>query len=257
MVNHIGKGLVVVHTLLSLAGMTLAIVILFEFVDWGRADPRVGGGDTSKGGKPQYVASEFDKAKVAVQQGELARNLAAPMMEPAERSLQEVAARFPANHLYYVAELKRLREAPSDIEVLAIAANGVPTDTPGQPYGKPIPSVKVDRVTKSLNALGEELKSETAKLEKLEKAIRDWSEKDAHVSFLLTGQDADGKKQHGLYELVDEEFRVQQRLREEREFLLPYWAAAIEEARRFAARRDGLEATLLGLEKTMKQRGLK
>src|SRR5205823_3869210 len=60
MMNFIGKGLVLFHTLLSLAGMTLAIVIWFEYVDWGRAEPRALPADTSKGGKEQRVASEFD-----------------------------------------------------------------------------------------------------------------------------------------------------------------------------------------------------
>ena len=256
MMNFIGKGLVLIHTLLSLAGLTLAIVIWFGFIDWGRAEPRGAGGDTSKGGGTR-TASEFDKAVAAVKEGEQARNLAVPLMAPAEKSLEETAARFPANHLFYVAELKRLSDAPGDIEVLAIPADGVPTDTPGLPYGKPIPSIKVDGVTKSLEVLRTELKAEIAKLKPLEEDLRKWAEKDAHVSFLLTGKDADGKKQHGMYELVDEEFKQQQRLRGEREYLQPFWAAAKEESRRFANRREGLEATLLGLEKTLKQRGLK
>ena len=259
MFNFVGKGLILFHTLLSLAGMTLAIIIFFQYVDWGRADPRLAGAD-SKGPR---VPAEIDKTVVAVREGEAARNMAVPLMAPAEKSLQDVAARFPENHLFYVAELKRLSEADGDIKVQAITADGVPTDTPGLPYGKPIPSVDVPGVTKSLKSLQNELKTyagtkdKKGLLQKLELEIQDFAAKDEHTSFLLTGEDKDGKKQHGLYRLIDEEFKFQQKLKSERDYLQPFWAGALEEARRFATRRVGLEKTLEGLEKAMKERGLK
>ena len=257
MMNFIGKGLVLIHTLLSLAGLVLAFVIWFEFIDWGRAEPRVSRGESAKSGsKEQRIVSEYDKAVAVAKEGEASRNLAVPLMAPAEKALQEVAPRFPDNHLFYIAELKKIREAPGEIEVLAIP-DGAPTDAPGQPYGKPVPSVKIAGLTKSLKTYRDALKVEADKHKDLELDVQKWATLDAATSIKLTGKDADGKKQHGLYELVDEEFKLQQRLREEREYLTPFWAAAIEEARRFDVRHSGLKKTLEGLETALKARGLK
>jgi hypothetical protein len=254
MFNFIGKGLVLVHTLLSLAGLVLAFVIWFEFVDWGRSEPRISRGEPSKtGSTDQRIASEYDRSVVVVKDGEVARNLAVPLMAPAEDSLRETAAKFGPNHLFYVAELKKLREAEGNIEVMAITPDGIALDA----TGKPILKDKVDGLSKSLAAYYKELAAEIAKVKPIEEEVRKWTEKDAQTSFLLTGKVEDGKQQHGMLELLDQEFKTQQRLREEKDYLLPLWAAAIEEARRFSVRRKGLEDTLHGLEKTLKDRGLK
>jgi hypothetical protein len=253
--NFIGKGLVVVHTLLSLAGLTLAIVIYFEFIDWGRAEPRIVRGESSaKGsGGDLRIASEYDKSRLIFDDAVVGRDLAVAPVPMVEASLREAELRFAGNHLFYVDELERLRTAQGDIEVKGIRPEGVPTDTPGKPIGKPLLEVKVDGVSKSYTTYLQDLKTEQAQLDKVQDEIRQWVEKDKQLSLELTGKDETGKKlMHGLYELLDQEYQTQQRLKEEREYLQPQWATAIEDARRFGVRRSSLEATLAGLEKALK-----
>jgi hypothetical protein len=256
MFNFIGKGLVLIHTLLCLAGLMLAILVYFEFVDWGRSEPRaVRGEPTKSGSNDQRIASEYDRSVALFNDAVAGRNLVIPPIAPAEESLREAASRFGPNHLFYVAELRKLREGDDPIEVKAIPADGIPTDTPGKAIGKPIPDIKVDGLEKSLAKYEAERKSEMAKLDNLEKAIGELAEKDQAISAELTGKDKDGKqKSHGLYQLIDQEFQTQQRLKEEREYLQPFHATTVEEARRFGMRRTSLEATLAGLEKALKAR---
>lgn len=259
MFNFIGKGLVLVHTLLCLAGLLLAALVYFEFVDWGRSEPRVVRGEPTKSGSnDQRIASEYDRSKALFDDAVAGRNLVIPPIAPAEESLREVASRFGPNHLFYVAELNKLRKGDNPIEVKAITADGIPTDTPGKAIGKPIPDIKIDGLEKSLEKYGAEFMTEMGKLKDLEEAIGKLADDDQKISYQLTGKDKDGKKiTHGLFQLVDQEFQTQQRLKEEREYLLPFHATTVEEARRFAMRRTSLEATLAGLEKALKARQLK
>jgi hypothetical protein len=256
MFNIIGKGLVLVNTLLCLAGLLLATLVYFEFVDWGRSEPRVVHGEPTKSGSnDQRIASEYDRSKVLFDDAVLGRNLVIPPIAPAEDSLREVASRYGPNHLFYVAELNKLRTGDNPIEVKAITADGIPTDTPGKAIGKPIPEIKIDGLDKSLEKYAAELKTEMAKLDALEAAIGKLADADQEISYELTGKDKDGKKKtHGLFQLIDQEFQTQQRNKEEREYLQPFHATTVEEARRFAMRRTSLEATLAGLEKALKAR---
>jgi hypothetical protein len=251
MTNSIGRALVLVHTLISLFALCLAILVYFEAVDWGRAEPRLSRGEPAKGASNDLrIASEYDKSAVIFKDAETARNLVVPLLAPAEASLREAEARFPQNHLFYVAELKKLREGDEPIEVKAIAANGIPTDTPGKRIGKPIPEVKVEGLDRSLAAYRALLATEQKKLDPVESEIRKYAEADQKITYNLTGKGDDGKKQmHGLYELVDQEFKNQQLLIQERDYLQPQWATAVESARRFGERRTSLEATLRTLQK--------
>jgi len=274
MFNFIGKGLVLVHSLLSLAALVLALLVYFEFVDWGRAEPRsVHGEPTKTGSSDVRIPSEYDKSVAIFNEAVAGRNLVVPPIAPAEASLREVEERYGPNHLYYVAQLKMLREGQGPIDVKAIAPDGVPTDTPGKPYGKPEPTIKVDGIDKSLTTYAAELKNQLDKLEAPDpsiapekqkntvvKAIRDLAENDQKITQTLTGRDKDDKKTKGVFglrELIDQEFQTQQRLKDERDYLQPQWATTVEEARRFAQRRAGLEATLAGLEKALKDRQVK
>ena len=255
--NFIGKGLVVVHTLFSLAGLLLAVVIYFEFVDWGRAEPRVAAGEPlAKGGSnDQRVPSEYDKNVVIFNDAVIGRNLAIPGMKPAEARLLEAEQHFAQNDLAYAAELRKLRTDPGEFQVNAIPADGVPTDTPGKSIGKPIPSVPVEGLTKSLRTYKGELERELEKLEPLGVEIRAWAKKNQEISYQLTGKDENGKKvTHGLFGLIDQEFKNQQLLKEERDYLQPQWAYTVAAASRFGARRAGLEETLAGLKKALDAR---
>jgi hypothetical protein len=263
MMNNIGKGLVLVYTVGCLAGLMLALVVYFNFIDWGRAEPRILRGDSSKGpGNDMRIASEYEKGKAIFDNAVAGRNLVVAPIAPAEAALHEAQEHFAQNHLFYVAELKRLRSDEGDIEVKRLPPDGVQTDTPGKVIGKPIPSVKVPDLNKSLKQYGEILRTEQAKIKPIEDAISDpkvgLAKKNTDISFHLTGKNAEGKQTaHGLFDLVNIEFNMQQLLLDEYKRVQPYWATASEEARRYSARRVSLEATLSGLEQALKAKEAK
>jgi hypothetical protein len=254
--NFIGKGLVLIHTILCLFGLGLALLVYFEFVDWGRSTPRLIAGEPAKGGPTgTRIASEFDKSLVIYQDALAGRNLVLAPIQPTEDSLREVEGRLGPNHLFYVAELKRLRSASEPIEVKGFPIGPAPTDAPGKAYGKAVPSVKVEGLERSIAASQEELKQELAKLDPLQEQLRELAKKNSDVTYQVTGRDEKGvKRTHGIFELVNQEFDTQQRLKAEREFIQPYTASVVEEARRYGIRRQGLEDTLNGLDQAIKER---
>ena len=265
MMNTLGKGLVLIHAMLALLGLFLAIAVYFEFTDWGRSEPRTVLGERIKGGggNDQRIASEYDKSVVVFQEAVFGRNLVlGPLVSspltPDEAALREAEMRFPQNHLFYVKTLQELREGPGDIEVKALAPDGIPTDTPGKRYGKPVPDVKVQGLDKSLATYRQLIQTEQAKFKDIDEAIRDVAKKDAEVSYQLTGKNEAGKRDSpGIIELIDLEFQSQQLALKEREYVQPQWANIVEQARTFSARRQSLEKTLAPLEKELKARQAK
>jgi hypothetical protein len=260
MMNLIGKGLVLIYTVMCVAGLCLALVIYLNFVDWGRAEPRVVHGEVPKQGPPQNelrVASEYDKSAVLYQDAKAARDLTMTQLTPMSEPLaywHEAQGRLAQNHLYYVDMLEKLRKGEGDIDVIALA-DVTGTDTPGKPIGKPVPSVKMEGLNKSLATYAAMLKAEQAKLDPIEEDVREWAKKNTEISYQLTGKDATGKRvAPGLFELIDHEFQTQQQHLAERNYWEPHWASAKDEARRYAARRASLEGTLDGLNAALKAR---
>jgi hypothetical protein len=251
---------VLVYSVFCLAGLVLGLLVFFEFVDWGRAEPRVLPGESTKSGSnDQRIASEYDKSTVIYKNALDGRDLVFPTIKPAEDSLREIDMYFGKNHLFYAAELKKLREGDGPIDVKAIPAEGIPSDKPGKPYGKPVPEQAVEGLSKSLTAYTAELKELLKKdgpVAKIEEAIGKLAEENETISYQLTGKKDGKKKNHGIYDLVEEEFQMQQLHKSERDYLQPQWAATVEEARRFSLRYDSLQATLDGLEKVLKARKL-
>jgi hypothetical protein len=260
MFNIIGKALVLVYAACCLAGLALAVMVFFEFIDWGRAEPRVQAGESTKSGSNDLrIASEFDKSVVIYNDAVASRNLALLAVPPAENALREIESYFGKNHLFYVDELKKLRVGDGAVDVKAIPADGIPTDKPGKPYGKPVPELEIKELTKSLSAYTAELRELLKKdgpVAKLEEAIGKLAEENEKISYQLTGKKDGKKKNHGIYDLVEEEFQTQQLHKSERDYLQPQWAATVEEARRFSLRHDSLTATLAGLEKVLNARKL-
>jgi len=258
MMNIIGKGLVLIYTIACIAGLILAIVISWEFVDWGRSEPRIVRGGDAKGGNDMRIASEFDKSKAVFEIAKAGRDLVVLPPAPAEASLREAQDHFAQNHLFYVAQLRKLEKDPGDIDVKRLPPEGIPTDTPGKAIGKPVPSVKIADLNKSLATYTAMLKAEQDKIGPIEEAVGDLAKKNSDISYQLTGKDDKGAKvTHGLFELVDLEFNAQQRLLQEYEYVQPQWASMVEEARRYSGRRSSLEDTLGGLDKALKAREAK
>lgn len=261
MINILGKGLVLIYTIFCLMGLMLAIVVYFDFIDWGRSEPRVVHGEPTKGsagGNDMRIASQYERSKAVFDNAREGRDLVVTPLAPAEAALREAQDRFAQNHLFYVAELRKLEKEPGNIEVKRLPPDGLQTDMPGKAIGKPIPSLKVAELDKSWDSYTAMLKMEQDKIAPIEKAVHDLAKKDSDISYELTGKNAEGKQvAHGLFDLVDLEFSAQQRLMEEYAYTQPQWASMVEEARRYSNRRVSLEGTLNGLEKALKEKRAK
>jgi hypothetical protein len=245
MFNTLGRVLVVAFTALSLLLLTWSVSLYLNGIDWGWVSPRVE--------LDQRIASEYDKSVVAFNDAVKMRDHALAVVPAAQAALRAAEAQFPANHLYYVAELKRLQTAPEPIEVKAIGS-ALALDKAGK-LGKPVLDTKVDEVTKSYQAYLGDLKKTYADIDAVEADLREVVEKSKKLTFQLTGKDDAGKKvQHGLYDLIDIEYRTQTRLKEEREYLRPIWSQALNEAQGFAQRRGNLELTLERLKKAREKK---
>lgn len=131
MVNKLGKALVLAQVALSVLAMTWAAGIFLQFTDWGWREPRKE--------LDVRVASEYDKRAAALKETLKARDLALVRVKPAQDALRDAQQRFPANHLYYVQELARLRASTGAVDLMAILyKDGFPQlDTPNN-TGKPL-----------------------------------------------------------------------------------------------------------------------
>lgn len=237
--NKIGKGLVLVHTALSVLGLSWAAGLFLQFIDLGWKEPR-------KEFDNSRIASKYDVSRAAEVQAIKARDLVIFKVKPAQDALLAAMERFSGNHLFYVEELSRLRSSPDAIEVKALKYNdGLVLDTPGKAIGKPVLEEKVEGISKSFESYSAELKKINEDIDKVSKDVRKWTEATKDITFQLTGKDDAGKVvARGLYSLLEEEKLAQDQALFEKEYLQPIWARAREEATLFMDRRIRLEQTL-------------
>jgi hypothetical protein len=245
--NHIGKGLVLVHLVLSMLALSWAASIFLQFTDWGWKEPRK---------ELDYrVPSEFDKRSAALKQALRARDLVYGAVKPAQVSLRDAEERFPQNNLYYRAEMKRLKSDPNAIEVMAPKYEGgvLVLDTPGRAIGKPLMDEPVPIIQKSYDEYRKDLAKLHDEADEVRKEVRTWVEKAKDITDQLNGLDAEGAKtRKGLYELLDIESQTQSKLKFEMDYLQPIWVDAIKEAEIYRARRVRLE---LAVERAKQARG--
>lgn len=251
MMNTLAKSLVALNLVLSLLAMTWALMIFLDVTDWGWKEPRQDLG--------QSVASEYEKSAAMFKRAVRARDAAWPAVTPARADLAEAQNYFPKNHLYYLAELRRIKESPEEkIEVKVFKGPGLPLEPAGKKkVGRPVLDNPVPEVVKSQASYRKDVAELFTKIDAVEKQVRDLVEKTKKIDFQLTGKDDAGAEvQPGLYALVDAEYRTQAATKFEKEYLSPRWAQALEEARLYTLRRTGLEQSLNRLQDAMKKRGL-
>ncbi len=243
MMNFLGKALVLVHTLLCLVGMAWAVAMYLQFTDLGWKVPRQQ--------LDQSIPSEFDKSVASLKLALQGRDLVMPGVRPPQDSLRDAERYLPGNHLFYAAELERLRSASDPIVVKGIA-EGLdslePSKRPG--LGKPKLDVEMKGFEKSYDAYLADLQGQLKKIDDEQAAIRKTIEQTREINYQLTGKDDAGEsKTKGIYDLLDVETQTQSRLKAEREYMQPFREQAVEEARLFQLRRVGMERTLQRLKK--------
>lgn len=241
MLNYLGKLFVLIHTLLSVVAMTWALGLFLDLTDWGWKEPR-----QELEGK---IASEYDKSAAALKQAVRVRDLVYPAVKPARDALRDAESQFPQNHLFYVQELKKLRDSTDPIEVRELKTE---PDPKGKVTGKPVFDAKLEGLDKSLVAYAMELQTAKEEAVKVEEEITDVLKETQKVTFQLTGKDDSGKQvTYGLYDLVDAEYKALTRARQEKDELKPIWAQSLEEARLYTVRRNALEQRVRQLEKAL------
>jgi hypothetical protein len=277
MINFVGKSLVMLHTMLSLMGMAWALMIIFQSRDLGYASPNMDVLETTQDGAPKKAivyASEYDRSLAALTDAGRTRDRVYAQVQPAIDSVRSAEPFLSDNHLFYVAQKKRLMESKTPIEVRRLKNGGLTLEAP---LGKPIPEQNVvaltfhdastdmkgnievkDRtefLTKSLEMYAEDLKvllghidPKTKKVTKgkidlIEEEIQGIVERTQEYTYQLTGKNKlDEYEQPGLYKLFDLEFDAQTRIKKEQDDIKPYWSQAIEKARLLRYRKLDLEA---------------
>lgn len=240
MINYLGKTLVFLTLAGSLFALTWAAAIFFQKVDWGWKEPRKD--------LDQRVASELDKRIAAHAQA--LRAVARFKDEPARShgELLTVRRAFPANHLFYVAELKRLRESPDDpLDVKGVQYSGGVIQLDAPVVGKPVLAEAVTGITKSREGYEAELASVQKAITKTNQAIEAWVAKEKELTLKLIGvRDDQGKVvKMGVYDLLEEEKRAQDQARYERdEYLEPRTVRARQEASQQRDRNRRMQGTL-------------
>ena len=233
MMNVIGKTLVLIHVALSLLALAWAGAILLQFVDWGWKQPRL---DVS-----ERVPSELDKRIAAVGEAERSMKMTLPPLKKSQDAWHAAMDLYAVNHLTYRDELQQLQKAPGVLSVSEVIFDKA---------GKRIAGPKVDDIDKSLVKYQEELAKLQKDVDKLVAEHRDWTDKSKLITMQLNGMDAKGNKTKvGLYDLLENEAQTQARIRFEKEYLQPQWAAAIKSAQDFTERHERLKEALERLEK--------
>lgn len=235
MMNTIGKGLVLLHVTLSLLLMTWAAGLYLKFYDLGWKEPRK---DIS-----YVVPSEIDQRIAAHFALLRAKEPVLAPIKPAQDAWFDAMNRYPENHFFYVKELERLRvgkDEPLAVKTFELKDTGIVTDVPGKPLGKPVLSQTVEGIDKSQERLHAEWAEHKAKHEGLTKELQTTLAKNVAIFEKLRGS----PEKPGIYQLLDEETKIQEAIRFEKDYLQPIWARALEEARLFTERYDRLKETL-------------
>ncbi len=255
MINFFAKSLVLVHTILSIAGMGWAIMLFLQPRDFGWKEPhREVLVYDAEGNPKEWVrhASAIDKSQAALIEAKNTRDLTYSYVKPALDQIRENEAYLANNHLHFRAEMKRLQFAPGELEVKKFKEGGLVLDTPNSTLGKPAQEeTALANIKKSYQTYGEDLK----------RALKEGSDVDAEMEAdtlktkglvaKMTGTDELNKYVHpGLYQLIDMEFKAQTQLKISIDDIKPRWSEAIENARLYQSQRAGLEATLEKLKKT-------
>lgn len=258
MINAFAKSLVLLHSVLSVIGMGWAILLVVQGRDLGWLEPyqEVFYGADGKPLSSIRHASEYDKSLAAAQDAARVRDRTYLAVKPAIDSIRTAEPFLANNHLFYVAEINRLRTATERIVVIRLKRGGLEVDPPV--LGKPVLEDKaLDNVTESYATYMQNLKKilgevdpktmakTKGEIDGVEAEVRKLATDTKELTFQLTGTDETNKYvQPGIYQLTDQEFKAQGQLKVEIDEIKPDWSKAVEQSRLYRFRYNDLMATL-------------
>jgi hypothetical protein len=248
-INFFAKFLVLIHTILSVAAMTWALAVFLQFKDFGWTEPYKEIMEYNKEGAEKTSirhASIYDKSQAALTEAAKTRDVAYSYVKPALVSLRATEPYLADNHLYYTAELKKLRDATDPIEVKRLQNAGQLKLDGDNTLGKPLTdAAALKGITKSIQAYNADLKKVVGDIDVVELDIRKKVEEIKAFTGQLTGTDEANKYfQPGLYQLIDLEYKAQQEIKKEMADVTKPKEKAMEDARLYRIRRIDLQETL-------------
>jgi hypothetical protein len=266
MMNVLAKSLVLMHVVLSLAGLTWALMLFLHGRDFGWKEPgmevleyNTDGTPSTKPGAVLRFASDYDKSVVAVQEAGATRDRAYRHVKPALESIARTENYLPDNHLFYWKEMERLRKERSDeekkdnmgfrVKRLKEAGHALNADEDGLRLGTPIfDDDEVALIKKPYDEYKADLTVLFKRIDKYNNEIREIADKTQAITEDLNGTNKLGKSvKPGLYALNDLEFQYQKQLKIEIDDIKPFWSKAIEQAGSHRYRRIDLERRLMEL----------
>jgi hypothetical protein len=240
MMNHLGKGLVLVTAAASVAFLAWAVAIYTQTIDWGWKDPRKELGER--------VPSEIDKRIAAVKEANAFRARAEAGVKAGSADLARAEEDYGQNVLLYRAKLAELRGADGKIAIHEIKREkGVlirkdPRATAAPAFEeKPLPGVD-----KSIAGYWKELDDVQARLVWITGEIDNLIKKENELTVNLIGQkDEDGKVvKVGMYDLLEREKKTQEQIRAESNYLQPLWVQELQDAQFLLERMEQLDQRL-------------
>jgi hypothetical protein len=256
MINYLGKTLVFVNLLLSVALLAWAVGIYTQKVDWGWKEPRKELGER--------VPSEIDKRLVAWKEAQRVKAAVVGTSDPEgkkaptgiaaeERNLRRYQFLLPSNHLAYDVELKRLASVPGQIEIKRLdidkgklkvnEANLLPVFDGNVTYTDP--SKKTLAVDQSYDTYRAHLRDIGQQIDAVTVAIKEQIKQEENLTRKLNGGKAEGKEgRPGLYDLLLHEGKVQDELKKETAYVRPRWVRELVDVQLLLERREGLQERL-------------
>ncbi len=246
MINNLGKGLVLVTAVLSVAFLAWAVAVYTQSIDWGWKDPRKELGDR--------VPSEIDKRIAAVKQAAAFRARADAGARDGRVNLARAEDDFTQNMVLFRAKLAELQGAdgkiaiqPLKIEKGVLIRKDPRATAPPVFEEKPLPGLD-----KSTAGYLKEFDDVNSQLVAITGEIDNLINKEKELTTNLNGQkDEDGKVvKVGLYELVEREKKTQEQIRAESDYLQPLWVQEVADAQFLLDRMSRLDQRLKELKQS-------
>jgi hypothetical protein len=254
MFNTIARFLILVYTACSILVLGWALATFLRLDDYGWIEPLKVWESKDAGYR---VASDLDKRTAALIDQMRTRERSLPAIQPALDGLTETMDRFPKNHLFYVAELEKLKSSTDPIDPKAIKRDkgDIVTDTPGKTIGRPVLEGDIPDVKKSLKTAMEDKKKVDEDVEKITPEIAALVKQvdEVTISIYGTKDDKGNTDVIGLNEVLDKEKEHQDKITAEKEYITPIYVDAERRLEGFLDRLRSMQKTLqaaqVGLEK--------
>jgi hypothetical protein len=245
MFNTIARFLILVYTSVAVLVLGWSLASYMKFDDFGWIEPMKVWETKDTGYR---IASDLDKRTGALYEQMRIRERSLPAIEPALATLNETMDRFPKNHLFYVAELDKLRNSTEAIDPKAIKwdKGAIVTDTPGKAIGRAVLEGDIPEVKKSLKTVQEEKKKVDEDIEKIVPENKEIQKQIDDVTVSLTGtkDDKGNSVDIGLYEVLAKEKEHQDKIAAEKVDITPIYVDAERRLESFLDRLRSMQRTL-------------